>query len=105
MSFPTVITRASSAFPVSTLLALACLLTGCNSHGADPVAVATDIAEARCECTRQNAPSVARCVNQASHALHDATSRISDGAVKSAMVRAYEEAFRKCPWDDPSYYR
>ncbi len=87
------------------VIAAALLLSACASTATDPVASAVAIAEARCECTRQNAPSVAACLNQASNGLYRATAAIDDGLTRTAMVRAYEDAFRRCPWDDPSYYR
>lgn len=78
-------------------------LSGCKRI--DPIEAAIRIAEERCDCTRQMAPEVARCTSRASKALMSATQAQEDSGIRSAMVRAYQESFRKCPWDDPSYYR
>ncbi|TCS90998.1 hypothetical protein EDC25_1562, partial [Pseudofulvimonas gallinarii] len=48
---------------------------------------------------------VARCSSRASKALMSATQAQDDSRIRSAMVNAYQDSFRKCPWDDPSYYR
>lgn len=88
MSLPAPLWCAVRALPVFAALLAAPFLPGCASNAADPVAAAVAIAEARCECMRQNAPSVAACVNKAAHSLHGATVAVTDGAVKSAMVRA-----------------
>ncbi|MFB9066565.1 hypothetical protein B1808_14415 [Pseudofulvimonas gallinarii] len=88
---------------VPALVALA-LLAGCRKH-VDPVEAAILIAEERCDCTRQHAPEVARCSSRASKALMSATQAQDDSRIRSAMVNAYQDSFRKCPWDDPSYYR
>jgi len=87
------------------LILLATLLCACSDRVGDPVSSAVAIAEARCDCTRQKAPEVAPCVNHAAEGLERITTTVDEGATRSALVRAYEAAFRNCPWDDPSYYR
>lgn len=91
---------------LATVVAAAALgLSACAGTAADPVSSAVAVAEARCECTRQHAPHVAACVNQAANDLYRITTALEDGPTRTAATRAYEDAFRQCPWDDPAYYR